>query len=90
MRYVPRFRIPRVPISTTRSKLFSFSGLIDYELDYVIPKAMDEKLKNVTQKDEILRELDETEFKASFLIMSEVLTHHLQWIMTATASRLGA
>ncbi len=67
------------------------TGMIDYELHDVVPRAMERRIANITTRfPRLVRELGGAEFRDAFLIMAEVTSYHLLWVMRGTASRLGA
>ena len=64
--------------------------MIDYELSYVIPLAMAERMKDVEETDpNMVQKLGGVEFHTAFTMMSNVAAHHVRQAMESTAEQLG-
>ena len=77
-------------IHITDKLLFQLKGVIDYELSYVIPLAMAERIKEVENADpNTVQKLGGVEFHTAFTMMSNVAAHHVRQAMESTAEQLG-
>ena len=64
--------------------------MIDYELSYVIPLAMAERMREVEEADPtMVQKLGGQEFRTAFTMMSNVAAHHVRQAMESTAEQLG-